>query len=101
MASVASISAVPVQAGRSPIVQRRGWLMFTLLRTISGKRILIEQLPALGAAWLIAERFYKFHSFSLECAAFLATWFVFDAGTQLVLYLLGGAMRKDPSRARL
>jgi hypothetical protein len=37
-----------------------------------------EQAPALTIAWLCAEMFYKFHSFTLECAAFLATWFVVD-----------------------
>ena len=52
--------------------------MFTLLRSLSVRRIFIEQLPALIGAWLVAELFYKFHSFSLESAAFLATWFVFD-----------------------
>ena len=34
-----------------------------------------RELPALGIALLIAELFYKFHSFILECAAFLATWY--------------------------
>lgn len=63
--------------------------MFTLLRTLPVKRLLIEQLPALAAAWLIAELFYKFKSFSLECAAFLATWFVLDALLQLAKRLLG------------
>jgi hypothetical protein len=63
--------------------------MFTLVRTLSAKRLLIEQFPALATAWLIAELFYKFHSFSLECAAFLATWFVLDALLQLAKRLLG------------
>lgn len=63
--------------------------MFTLLRMLSVRRLLIEQLPSIAAAWLIAELFYKFHSFSLECAAFLATWFVFDALVQGVKRLLG------------
>jgi hypothetical protein len=56
--------------------------MFTLLRGLPLRRLLAEQLPTLAAAWLMAELFYKFHSFSLECAAFLATWFVFDALVQ-------------------
>jgi hypothetical protein len=30
------------------------------------------------AALLVAEVAYKFHSFVLEAAAFLATWYVFD-----------------------
>jgi hypothetical protein len=57
--------------------------MFTLLRILPAKRILAEQLPALLIAWLIAELFYKFHSFSLECAAFLGTWFLLDGVVQL------------------
>lgn len=32
--------------------------------------------PAIGAALLVAELFYKFHSFVLECVAFLGTWYV-------------------------
>lgn len=64
--------------------------MFTLLRMLSVRRLLIEQFPSIAAAWLIAELFYKFHSFSLECAAFLATWFVFDALAQFARHLIGG-----------
>ena len=72
--------------------------MFTLLRMLCVKRILIEQVPAIAAAWLIAELFYKFHSFSLECAAFLATWFAFDALLQAVKHLLGVG-RDEPAAA--
>lgn len=64
--------------------------MFTLLRMLPLRRLLIEQFPSIAAAWLIAELFYKFHSFSLECAAFLATWFVFDALVQFARHLIGG-----------
>jgi len=32
--------------------------------------------PALVASVAIAETFYKFHSFTVECVAFLATWYV-------------------------
>jgi len=35
-------------------------------------------------AFLIAELFYKFHSFTLECAAFLATWFVLDGALHML-----------------
>ena len=34
-----------------------------------------ESAPAL-LALIIAEVFFKFHSFTLECVAFLATWYV-------------------------
>lgn len=57
--------------------------MFTLVRMLPVQRLLLEQLPALVVAFAIAEVFYKFKSFTLECAAFLATWFVIDAGVQL------------------
>ncbi len=56
--------------------------MYTLLRMLPIKRLAYEQVPALGLAFLIAELFFKFHSFTLECAAFLATWFVFDVAIQ-------------------
>ena len=35
-------------------------------------------------ALVCAELFYKFHSFILECAAFLVTWFVLDALSSLL-----------------
>lgn len=53
--------------------------MYTLFRILPIRRILTEQAPVLIVAWLIAESFYKFHSFTLECAAFLASWFTLDA----------------------
>jgi len=56
--------------------------MYTLFRMLPIKRLAYEPAPALAISWLIAELFYKFHSFTLECAAFLATWFVFDVAIQ-------------------
>jgi hypothetical protein len=52
--------------------------MYTLIRSIPVSHLLLEQLPAAGGAFILAEAFYKFHSFTLECFAFLATWFAFD-----------------------
>jgi hypothetical protein len=62
--------------------------MYTLIRALPWNCILNEQLPALSLAWVIAELFYKFHSFSLECAAFLLTWYVLDAAVQGVKALV-------------
>lgn len=59
--------------------------MYTLLHLLPARRLASEQVPALALAWIIAELFFKFHSFSLECAAFLATWFVLDALVQRVV----------------
>lgn len=64
--------------------------MYTLFRIQSFRQIGTEQLPAILTAGVIAEVFYKFGSFSLECIAFLATWFVFDASIQMLKRLLGG-----------
>jgi hypothetical protein len=52
--------------------------MHTLIKTLPLRSLLLEQLPAITVAFVVAETFYKFHSFTLECLAFLATWYVFD-----------------------
>lgn len=68
--------------------------MHALVRSLGWKRFLREQGPPLLLAWVIAELFYRFHSFTLECAAFLATWYAFDlALSALVSTRLGG--RRD------
>ena len=61
--------------------------MYTLLSSISLKRLSFEQLPAMAIAWVMAELFYKFHSFTLECLAFLATWFLCDLVIQIAVGL--------------
>jgi hypothetical protein len=58
--------------------------MYTLIRALPIRDILLEQLPALVVSLIIAEAFYKFHSFTLECIAFLATWYAIDALERLV-----------------
>jgi hypothetical protein len=65
--------------------------MYTLLRSLQLRQLLLEQLPTVSASLIIAELFYKFHSFTLECMAFLATWFALDA----VLALFTGRRRKS------
>ncbi|ESA34720.1 hypothetical protein N836_14980 [Leptolyngbya sp. Heron Island J] len=52
--------------------------MYTLIRALSFRQLLSEQVPAITVSLLIAELFYKFHSFSLECLAFLVTWYFAD-----------------------
>lgn len=60
----------------------KGVSMYTLSRCLPLRRLWLEQSPTLTLAWVIAEVFYKFKNFSLECAAFLLTWFVIDAALQ-------------------
>ena len=52
--------------------------MYSLIRALPVRRLLSEQAPAFGSSLLIAELFYKFHSFLLEAGTFLAIWFVVD-----------------------
>jgi len=69
--------------------------MYTLLRHLPGSKLLEQQLPAIVASLLIAETFYKFHSFLLECLAFLATWFVLDFLVTQLAGLLRSGRRRD------
>ena len=50
--------------------------MYSLFSRLPFSLVASRELPALFASFVIAELFYKFHSFTLECAAFLATWYV-------------------------
>jgi hypothetical protein len=55
-------------------------------------------------AFVVAELFYKFHSFTLECAAFLSTWYVFEAVARKLLPDTARATRSgtdDPGSPRL
>lgn len=52
--------------------------MIELLKALRVHAGYWQRLLGFGAAFLVADVFYKFGSFSLECVAFLATWLVFD-----------------------
>jgi hypothetical protein len=60
--------------------------MYTLMRATTLRVWSTQQLPTLISAGVIAELFYKFHSFTLEAGAFLATWWVLDFALQGVLH---------------
>ena len=53
--------------------------MYSALKHLPRREILLQQAPGAGASLLVAEAFYKFGSFSLEVLAFLGTWLVIDA----------------------
>jgi len=69
--------------------------MYTLIRYGLQTRTLPSQIPSLGATLLIAEGYYKFHSFTLEFLAAVATWYVVD----FILARVPGLSPK-PVRAR-
>jgi len=64
--------------------------VYFLLRSLSSQQLIREQLPVGMASLLIAEMFYRFHSFTLECVSFLATWYVLDAAFARVRRLFAG-----------
>ena len=68
--------------------------MYSLIQALPLRRLVLEQGPALLLSLVIAELFYKFHSFLLETGAFLATWFVLDAVAGLVARLIGKPLGK-------
>ena len=53
--------------------------MVRVMEKIIGTRIdaqLATTLVTLAVSFVVAEQLYKFHSFTLETGAFLATWYV-------------------------
>ena len=62
--------------------------MFSLVQSLTLRQLLLEQAPAVVGSMLIAEAFYKFHSFTLEALAFLGTWYVINGAIKFVRGLL-------------
>ena len=52
--------------------------MYTMFKHLPIRTMATTQAPALLIAFVIAELFYKWKSFALECLGFLVTWFVLD-----------------------
>ena len=53
--------------------------MFTLIHSSPLRQVVARALPSFVVSLILAELFYKFHSFTLECLAFLATWYVLES----------------------
>lgn len=70
--------------------------MLEFLRALRQHGDLGVRLPGLLLAFLIAEVFYKLHSFALECGAFLLTWLVID----LIVERLARLMRAPRSHSQ-
>jgi hypothetical protein len=70
--------------------------MYELIRSLTLKQLMQEQLPLLIVAMGIAELFYKFHSFLLESGAFLLTWLALGAA-HAALKSVFAVTNKDPT----
>ncbi len=71
--------------------------MYSLIRRLGVEESFRREGIPLGFACLIAEFFFKFHSFTLECVAFLATWFALSALMNLVRGVPGRTGRAGDS----
>jgi hypothetical protein len=69
--------------------------VYTLVRSLGSRAALVREAVTFAAALAVAEALYKFHSFSLECLAFLATWAAFSGLASGV----GRLFRKDDGSA--
>jgi hypothetical protein len=74
--------------------------MYSLMRLMPWRRYLHEEVPALAIALILAELFYKFHSFTLEALAFLATWSVVEVVIHCGRLLVAGARTAAVDGAR-
>ena len=72
--------------------------MHRFIKSMTTREILAEQVPAMTLSMLIAEMFYKFHSFTLECLAFLGTWYLLDLLIRLVFKLISHFARTNKTR---
>jgi len=62
--------------------------MYSLLKNIELKTILMSETPGLGLAIILSEVFYKFGSFTLECLAFLSTWYLLSFSLNFINNLI-------------
>jgi hypothetical protein len=58
--------------------------LFYFVASLTIRQIIFEKIPVFGISIIIAEVFYKFHSFTLELLAFMATWFLLDVCVRLI-----------------
>lgn len=70
--------------------------MLEFLRALRRHGDLSVRLPGLLLAFLIAELFYKFHSFALECGAFLVTWLLIDVVIEALARRLRASAAETP-----
>lgn len=68
--------------------------MHQWVRSYGFQRTLSQEAPSGLLAFLVAEIFYKFHSFALECLTFLTTWYVLSWLSSVVRHQIRQRMTK-------
>ncbi len=64
--------------------------MHRAIKSQGVKSFLRQEAPWLLIAFVIADLFYKWGSFALECVGFLLTWYVLSLLASLVSHMLWG-----------
>jgi hypothetical protein len=70
--------------------------MIDFVRALRAQSAYSRRLLGFIPALVVTEMFCRFHSFSLECMAFLATWLLFDV---LIEWVMGSVKFKNLSNA--
>lgn len=70
---------------------KTGGKMHKLIASMTIREFLVQQVPGITLSIIIAELFYKFHSFTLECLAFMVTWYVIDLVCNMVIKIISGS----------
>ena len=63
--------------------------MYSLVCQLRSTSLALREGITFAISLVLAEVFYKFHSFSLECLAFLATWVLLSGLVDVGMRLLG------------
>jgi hypothetical protein len=71
--------------------------MLTLLKLFRSRSVYLSETTSFVAALVVAELFYKFHSFLLETGAFLVTWLVLAAIVDTAINWLSPGADTRPS----
>lgn len=59
--------------------------MYSLAKELGVRGVLLKEAPYMLISFIIAEMFYKFHSFTKEMVAFLVTWYVISLVGNMVV----------------
>lgn len=73
--------------------------MYSFIKQATVREKYRIELPSISLALIVAEFLYKFHSFTLECVAFLATWYVVSFVVSRVDKLIVSAQPERDARA--
>jgi hypothetical protein len=63
--------------------------MFRVIRTLGLRELVAGEAVPFVVSLALAETLYKFHSFTLEALAFLATWYLLGGASEIARSWLG------------